>query len=167
MGRANPPLNAKPLEADGRWTRVWYKWFVTFKDLFNADALATVLNTAHRLSDGKDHSDVVLNNTHRAGDGKDHSDVVLNNTHRSSDGKDHSDVVLNNTHRSSDGTDHTYIDQDVTTTASPTFVGAIIGGIKNLIEAAETRLVQTNYEYIVHELTVDGTLTVDGSLVEI
>ena len=31
------------------------------------------------------------------------------------------DVVLNTTHRSSSGIDHTYIDQDVTTTASPTF----------------------------------------------
>jgi hypothetical protein len=31
------------------------------------------------------------------------------------------DVVANTTHRSSNGTDHTYIDQDVTTTASPSF----------------------------------------------
>ena len=30
-----------------------------------------------------------LNTTHRGSDGKDHSDVVLNNTHRSSDGSDH------------------------------------------------------------------------------
>lgn len=70
------------------------------------NATAIALNTTHRGSDGKDHSDVVLNNTHRGSDGKDHSDVVLNNTHRGSDGKNHSDVVLNNTHRGSDGTDH-------------------------------------------------------------
>jgi len=38
------------------------------------------------------------------------------------------DVGLNNTHRSSDGTDHSYIDQDVTTTASPTFDGANFTG---------------------------------------
>ena len=56
--------------------------------------------------------EIDLNTTHRGSDGKDHSDVVLNNTHRTSDGKNHSDVVLNNTHRTSDGTDHTYIDQD-------------------------------------------------------
>jgi len=90
----------------------------------NEDAVA--LNTTHRTSDGKDHSDVVANNakvsytdavdvglntTHRGSDGKDHSDVVANNakisytdaadvglntTHRGSDGKDHSDVVANN-----------------------------------------------------------------------
>ena len=90
----------------------------------NEDAVA--LNTTHRTSDGKDHSDVVANNakisytdaadvalntTHRSSDGKDHSDVVTNNakisytdaadvglntTHRGSDGKDHSDVVANN-----------------------------------------------------------------------
>ena len=88
-----------------------------------------VLNNTHRTSDGKNHSDVVLNNTHRGSDGKNHSDVVLNNTHRSSDGKNHSDVVLNNTHRSSDGSDHTFIDQDVKTTASPEFEDITIGNI--------------------------------------
>ena len=46
------------------------------------------------------------------------------------------DVAANTTHRSSDGTDHSYISQDVTTTASPTFAGLEIdlglasGGIK-------------------------------------
>ena len=68
-----------------------------------------------------DAAAVALNTTHRSSDGKDHSDVVLNNTHRSSDGKDHSDVVLNNTHRTSDGSDHSFIDQDVTTTGTPSF----------------------------------------------
>lgn len=48
-------------------------------------------------------------------------DVLANSTHRTSDGKSHSDVILNNTHRTSNGTDHTYINQDLTTTASPTF----------------------------------------------
>lgn len=38
------------------------------------------------------------------------------------------DVSANTTHRSSDGTDHTYIDQDVTTTASPNFDGLEIDG---------------------------------------
>ena len=40
-----------------------------------------------------------------------------------------SDNVLNNTHRTSDGTDHTYIDQDVTTAATPTFAGIITDGL--------------------------------------
>ena len=35
------------------------------------------------------------------------------------------DVAANTTHRTSDGTDHTYIDQDVTTTAFPSFMGAL------------------------------------------
>lgn len=67
---------------------------------------AIALNTTHRSSDGKNHSDVVFNNTHRSSDGKNHADVVLNNTHRSSDGKNHADVVLNNSHRTSDGKHH-------------------------------------------------------------
>ena len=33
------------------------------------------------------------------------------------------DVAANTTHRTSDGTDHTYIDQDVTTAAFPSFMG--------------------------------------------
>lgn len=40
-----------------------------------------------------------------------------------------SDTALNSTHRTSDGTDHTYIDQDVTTTATPTFAGIITDGL--------------------------------------
>lgn len=71
---------------------------------------------------------VTANTAHVTADGKSHSDVVLNNTHRTSDGKNHSDVVLNNTHRTSTGGDHTYINQNVTTTASPTFVNATLSG---------------------------------------
>lgn len=36
-------------------------------------------------------------------------------------------AALNTTHRTSDGTDHTFIDQDVKTTASPTFVAVDTG----------------------------------------
>lgn len=46
-------------------------------------------------------------------------DVGTGLIHAGSDGTDHANVVLNDTHRSSDGTDHSYIDQSVTTTASP------------------------------------------------
>jgi len=53
---------------------------------------------------------------------------VLNTAHRTSDGKNHSDVVLNNTHRSSDGSDHGFIDQDVKSTASPTFNNVTFNG---------------------------------------
>lgn len=84
-------VEAKDVEQDGRLDTI-------DTDQTNQDA-AIALNTTHRTSDGKDHSDVVLNNTHRSSDGKDHSDVVLNNTHRSSDGTDHSNVVLNDAHR--------------------------------------------------------------------
>lgn len=38
------------------------------------------------------------------------------------------DVVANTTHRTSDGSDHTFVDQDVTTTSSPTFSNATIDG---------------------------------------
>lgn len=39
----------------------------------------------------------------------------------------HVDVAANTTHRSSNGTDHTYIDQDVATTASPTWANVSLG----------------------------------------
>jgi len=49
----------------------------------NTDFTTSVgLNTTHRTSDGKNHSDVVLNNAHRTGTGSDHSDVATNTTHR-------------------------------------------------------------------------------------
>ena len=105
------------------------------------------LNTTHRTSDGTDHSDVVLNNTHRSSAGTDHSDVVLNNTHRSSAGTDHSDVVLNNTHRSSDGSDHSFLNQSVTTAASPTFQGLTIN----------------DYVMPTADGTVDQVATTDGA----
>ena len=47
-------------------------------DRANTNDTAVGLNTTHRGSDGKNHSDVVLNNTHRSSDGKNHSDVVTN-----------------------------------------------------------------------------------------
>ena len=87
-----------------------------------------VLNNTHRTSDGSDHSGVTANTTHRSSNGTDHSDVVLNNTHRTSDGSDHSGVTANTIHRTSNGTDHSYIDQDVTSTANPTFNNLIVSG---------------------------------------
>jgi len=50
--------------------------------------------------------------------------IDLNTTHRGSNGTDHANVGLNDTHRGSVGTDHTYIDQDLRTSATPTFSSA-------------------------------------------
>ena len=44
-------------------------------------------------------------------------------------------IELNTIHRTSDGSDHTFIDQDVTTTSSPTFAGLTVDG-KDLIKWA-------------------------------
>jgi hypothetical protein len=52
-------------------------------------------------------------------------------THRAADGKEHSDVVLNNDHRVNDGSDHSFVDQDVRTTASPTFASVNTGAGAN------------------------------------
>jgi hypothetical protein len=41
------------------------------------------------------------------------------------------DISLNTTHRSSDGSDHSFIDQDVTSGSSPTFLGTNISAIPN------------------------------------
>ena len=75
-------------------------------------------------------TDVAANTVHISSDGTDHAHVVTNDTHVAGDGSDHADVATNTTHISSDGTDHGYIDQDVQTTASPTFAGATIGGMQ-------------------------------------
>jgi len=40
-------------------------------------------------------------------------------------------VDLNNTHRTSNGSDHSYINQDVTTTASPTHAGLTLSGLSD------------------------------------
>lgn len=50
-------------------------------------------------------------------------------SHPTSDGSSHADVATNTTHTTSDGTDHTHIDQDVKTSASPTFDIVTVGGV--------------------------------------
>jgi len=88
----NGTSKATPIDADklSLWDSVatalktlsWANVKATLKTYFDTlygTVAAVALNTTHRGSDGKDHSDVVLNNTHRGSDGKDHSDVVANN----------------------------------------------------------------------------------------
>ena len=79
----------------------------------------------------------------------------LNTTHRGSDGKNHSDVVsntaataLNTTHRSSDGSDHSFIDQDVKSTAGPTFIDG-----KRLVTSANYLYDSTNEDVVFDKLS--------------
>jgi hypothetical protein len=93
------------------------------------------------LIDGQDTGDLAANTTHRSSNGTDHANVVLNDVHRGSDGKNHSDVVLNNTHRTSNGTDHTFINQDVTTTGTPSFSSVTTDSVNiknNIVEESTT-----------------------------
>jgi len=73
----------------------------------------------------------------------DGANVDLNTTHRSSSGTDHSDVVLNNTHRDSSGIDHAFIDQSVTTLASPQFADLTLTGDLTVQGATVTLDAQT------------------------
>lgn len=98
----------------------------------------------HFLESEIDHTNII------AGDGSDHADVVTNTTHSTGDGSDHANVAtntadiatnvtaigLNTTHRGSDGSDHTFIDQDVTTTGTPTFGITTLGDSSQLATAA-------------------------------
>jgi len=67
-------------------------------------------------------------------------------------------IALNTTHRTSDGTDHTYIDQDVRTTASPTFAGLSIAGTATFNTAF------TDSDFTVNKLTSGTALTYDAGL---
>lgn len=66
------------------------------------------------------------------------------------------DVSANTTHRSSDGSDHSYIDQDVTSSASPDFAGVTVTGL------TASRLVATDVSSGLSSVTtlsswIDGT----------
>jgi len=63
------------------------------------------------------HADIALNTAHRNSDGSDHS-IVGDNTIA---------IALNTAHRSSSGVDHSYINQDVSTVGSPSFVAVSLG----------------------------------------
>ncbi len=126
------------------------------------------LSDAHRSSDGTTHANVVLNDTHRGSSGVNHANVVLNDTHRASDGTDHSNVVLNDTHRGSDGSDHSFLDQDVTTGASPTFADLVLTG--RLIAQGGSVLIDAEHidmraNYIQHNLDYVTVVAVTGGLV--
>ena len=66
-----------------------------------------------------------------------------------------SDTNANNTHRSSDGTDHTYIDQDVRTTASPTFDSIVV---TNTVDGRDVSADGEKLDYI----TVTDTTDLDA-----
>ncbi len=81
--------------------------------------------------------------------------VTANTAHITSDGTAHANVVLNDTHRGSDGSDHSFIDQDVTSSASPTFDGANITGVDAVnVDVADTAdyFIGTNTETILAEI---------------
>ena len=74
-----------------------------------------------------------------------------------------SDTILNNSHRTSNGTDHTYIDQDVTTTATPTFAGIITDG---LIDGRDVSVDGLKLDGIEVGATADQTATEIEALYE-
>lgn len=77
---------------------------------------ATLIDTGDsRLSDAR----TPTAHNHTASEVTDFDTEVANNTN----------VGANTTHRTSDGSDHTFIDQDVTSGASPTFNGVNITGV--------------------------------------
>lgn len=85
-------INAeKDPETEPTW---WTPLLEALEDAIDLNTAAAALNTTHRGSDGKDHSDVVANTAAAA---------------------------LNTTHRGSNGSDHGFIDQDVSVEAGPTF----------------------------------------------
>jgi len=75
-------------------------------------------------------------------------------------------IDLNTTHRSSDGSDHSFINQDVTTTGSPTFDDVIVDNLSADSIHADTAVV--NYLTVVHapeNTSPDTAATFDGDTV--
>ena len=67
------------------------------------------------------------NTNHVNGSGADHADVAANTVHSSGSGADHADVAANTVHSTGSGADHAFLDQDVTTSATPIHEGLSIG----------------------------------------
>ncbi len=90
------------------------------------DSAGTGLST---LDVASENAAIVANTTHRGSDGKDHSDVVTNTagiaTNVTNIATNTADIA---SHSGSDGTSHTYIDQDVTTSGTPTFASVTTTG---------------------------------------
>lgn len=100
-------------------------------DLNSIVADATLIDTNDaRLSDTRDPNA----HTHTASEVTDFDTEVSNNTSVAANTAkisytDATAVGLNTTHRTSNGSDHSFIDQDVTSGASPTFNGVNITGL--------------------------------------
>ena len=84
-------------------------------------SLNDLLNVDHGSTSGLAHDDhAQYHNDSRAGTwlAANHEDTYT-----------HADIALNTSHKGSSGADHSYIDQDVSTAGSPSFVGADLTGI--------------------------------------
>ena len=68
-------------------------------------------------------TDVAANNSHRVNTSNPHNVLATQISDFDTEVSNNTDVGLNTTHRTSNGTDHTYINQDVTTTGTPTHPG--------------------------------------------
>jgi len=66
-------------------------------------------------------------------------------------------VALNTTHRTDTGTDHTYIDQDVTSGASPTFTGTNFTGIPAQDHGGLSGLTDDDHTQYLKEADFDAT----------
>lgn len=93
---------------------------------------------------------------HATSTGASHSAVVTNSAHVAGDGSDHADVATNTGHITSSGAGHTYIDQNVTTSGTPSFstLTGSGGRIKN-----ETVIATTAAAYTV--LSTDHIIAID------
>lgn len=78
----------------------------------------------------------------------DHAHTAANITDFDTEVSNNTNVAANTTHRTSDGSDHSYIDQDVTNGAAPTFDGTnitnILAGLINIYQTSEATEDSTN-----------------------
>jgi len=109
----------KQPDTETSWWAVWPNTeqlpFADIDENYDATTVEAALSEVKVIADANETVEAALSEVRVIAD--------ANETHAGSDGKNHSDVVLNNTHRGSTGVDHGYINQDVKTTASPTFAG--------------------------------------------
>ena len=139
--------NTSNLNSGDNATNTQYSSLVSNVTTNLSEGTSTVTTVDVNSSDGT-NATLVAASTSRAGvmTKAKFDEVVVNNAKVSY--TDGAAVALNTTHRTSDGSDHSFIDQDITTTSSPTFNEL---GVSTLTVAGHIEITDTGNSVFIGE----------------